>query len=732
MSADIQVGGIPQKKKVFSRRKFLQRGAIVLGGSVVASYLGCSPMRRYTAQKVEGMDFPASISSFQPDFWFEVLADNTILLKSPKIEMGQGVWTGFAMLAAEELEVPLEQIKVEHASTSSGLIDNINTGGSTSTASLYESIREVAATMREMLKEAAASKWGIKASDIKVENGVLTSGNNKATYAEIANSTKEWKVPKTPALKPKSAFKYVGKEVKRIDLKPKVMGTAKYTMDSELPDMLYAVLLQSPYIDGTIKTIDVSEANKSAGVVKVIHEGELVAVVAKTFFAADSAVKKIVVTWNTPNKTQQADLIKLVTVGNGKEVNVQKVGKARSIIEDNITDVFKQEYRTPMATHAQMEVNAAIAHVEADKATIITGTQGPGQVRDLVAKVLNLDKEKVDIHTPLLGGGFGRKAFKGNFVEAALISKAVGKPVKVFNSRQQEFQNGVYRPNTHHVLQAKINENGTIEAILHDQATPDMILKTLLKGNDIALKLLGSDFISAGHGASIMYNIPNKATSVWNTDVPVPISIWRAVGMFANTFAIESFINELAHKTAKDPIDFRLGLFTDINDKIIERSKKVLETLIEKSAWKTPKAAGIGRGVAICNDRKTIAAAAIEVEIVDNKIKVKKVTHVMDVGVSINPEGIKAQIEGCVMMGIGAALYEELTVKDGQIEQGYFSQYPLAMLSDVPEIQTFILEGDDIPYGVGEPPLSPIAPAIAGAIIDLTGKALRSLPLRLS
>ena len=716
--------------KAFSRRKFLQRGAIVLGGSVVASYLGCSPMRRFTAQKVENMDLSAMMSSLEPDFWFEVLLDNTILLKSPKIEMGQGIWTGLAMLAAEELEVSLDKIKVTHATTSSGVIDKMNTGGSSSTSSLYVPIREVAATMREMLKTAAATKWNVKVSDVKAENGVLSAGNNKATYTEIANSTKEWEVPKTPDLKPKSSFKYVGKLVKRIDLKPKVMGTAKYTIDSELPDMLYAVLLQSPYIDGSIKTINTSEASKSAGVVMVINEKELMAVVAKTFYAADNALKKIDVTWNTPNKTQQADLIRIVTVGNGKEVNVQKEGKARSIIEDNQAEVFKQEYRTPMATHAQMEVNAAIAHVEADKALIIVGTQGPGQARGLLAKALDLDKEKIDIHTPFVGGGFGRKAVKGNFVEAALISKAVGKPVKLFNSRQQEFQNSVYRPNTHHVLQAKMAKNGTIEAITHDQATPDMILRSM--AGDISLNLLGSDFISAGHGASIMYNVPNKSVSVWNTDVPIPIGIWRAVGMFPNTFAIESFTNELAHKVGKDPIDFRIEMLTDKDDKIAQRSKKVLETLAEKSNWKNSKIEAVGRGVAIGNDRKTIAAVAIEAETIEGRIKIKKVTHVMDVGVSINPEGIKQQVESAIMMGIGAALYEELTVKDGQIEQAYFSQYQLAMLSDVPEIQSFIIEGDDIPYGVGEPPLAPIAPAIAGAILNLTGKALRSLPLRLS
>lgn len=716
-------------KKGFSRRKFLQRGAIVLGGSVVASYLGCSPMRRFTAQKVESMDFPAMISSLQPDFWFEVLPDNTISLKSPKIEIGQGVFTGLAMLAAEELDVPYEQIKVEHAITTSGLYDEMNTGGSSSTASLYEPIREVAATMREMLKEAAAKKWGIKASEIKTENGTLISGKNKITYAEIAKENKDWDIPKTPELRPKSAFKVVGKSVKRTDLKAKVMGTAKYTLDSELPEMLYAILLQSPYLEGTIKTLDTKEAEKSQGVVKVVREGELVAVVAKNYYAADTAFKKINVEWNIPNKIQQDDLIKLVTVGNGKEVNIQKEGNAKSIIEDNKTTVFRQEYRTPMAAHAQMEVNAAIAQVEADKATIIAGTQGPKIVIDTVSKALGLSKDKVEVHTPLVGGGFGRKAVKGLYVEAALISKAVGKPVKLYNSRQQEFQNSLYRPNTHHVLQAKIAQNGEIEAITHDQATPDM-LKNLM-GTDLPVKILGADFISAGHGASFMYNFKNKSVSVWNTDVPIPIGIWRGVGMFPNTFAVESFMNELAHQTKKDPIAFRMSLLQN-DDKISVRSKKVLETLIEKSGWKNPKADGTGRGIAIGNDRKTIAAAAIELAIVDGKIVVKKVTQVLDVGVSVNPEGIKQQIEGATMMGIGAALYEEVTVKDGQIEQAYFSQYPMVTLADVPEIQCHILEGDEIPYGVGEPPLAPIAPAIAGAILDLTGKAVRSLPIKLS
>jgi isoquinoline 1-oxidoreductase subunit beta len=713
-------------KKTFSRRTFLQRGAIVMGGTVVASYMSCSPLRRFAAQKAESMDLPASLSTLQPDFWFEVLADNTILLKSPKSEMGQGIFTGFAMLAAEELEVSLDQIKVEHANTSS-IVDAFGTGGSSSTSSLYTPIREVAATMREMLKTAAAKQWGVKIETVIAQNGILTSGSHTAKYADIAATTKKWDIPETPNLKPKSTFKYVGTNQKRYDLKAKVMATAKYTIDSELPGMLHAMTLECPYFEGKIKTIDISKAETSANVLKVVREGEIMVVVAKTRYAADIAIQKIVVTWDIPKQWQQSDIEALVTVGKTKAVNIQKVGKAESMIADNTDPVFKQEYRTPIATHAPMEVFGAIADVQKDKTTIIIGTQVAGIIRSQVAKDLGIDKEQVDVQIPYLGGGFGRKTPRNYASVAAKLSKMMGKPVKIIPSREQEFQNSLYRPNTHHVLQAQIAKNGTIEAITHDQATPDMILKTM--AGNMAVTFLGADWVSAGHGASILYNIENKATNIWNVEVPYPASIWRAVGIFPNTFAIESFIDELANQTKKDPIALRLELLKD-GDEITERMAKALKVIEEKSGWETPKPSNIGRGVAVCSDRKTIAAAAVEVEIIDGKIQVKKVTNVLDVGFAVNPEGIRAQIEGATMMGIGAGLYEEITIKDGQINATNYHQYTMATLRDTPDIETIILENASELYGVGEPPIGPIAPAIANAIFNLTGKRLRTLPLQ--
>jgi len=722
------MAAVQETKKKFSRRKFLQRGAIVLGGTIVATYMGRGALRRFAAETIEGLDLPSMVSTFEPDFWFEILPDNTILLKSPKVEMGQGVFTGLAMLAAEELEMPFDRIVVEHANTSTGSVD-FATGGSNTTSSMFVPIREVAATMREMLKMAAAKQWKVKPEDVNAHEGVLSAGSRKATYAEISASTKEWEVPKTPELKPASAFQFVGKDVKRVDLKQKVMGKPIFALDRTMPGMLYAVTLQSPYLNGTIKSLDTKEAASSTDVVKIIQDNGYVAVVAKTRYAAEMALRKIKAEWNVPQKWQQTDFEKIVTVGNGNPVNVQKQGNAESLIANNAQTVFRQEYRTPMAAHAHMEPNGTVAYVEKDKAMIVIGTQMPGLLVGEIAKALDLKKEQVTLEVDYLGGGFGRRGNVNNASQAGLISRNVGKPVHVFNTREQEFMNAVYRPNTHHVLEAKIASNGEIEAIVHNVASPDMAIEAT--AGSMALTLLGADFVSAGHGAGLIYNIENKAATIWQTKLPIATGIWRSVGMFPNTFAIESFMNELASKTGKDPIEMRIGLLKG-EEKLNERYSKVLETLRDKSGWKTSKSPGIGRGMAMCNDRKTIAAAVVEVMVVDNKIVVKKVINVLDAGLSINPEGIRQQVEGCVMMGISSALYEQMTVKDGQVAVTNFHEYPLATLADSPEIEVVILQGHHEPYGVGEPPIAPIAPAIAAAVFDLTGQRLRSLPMKLS
>ena len=703
-----------------------------MGSSVALVYFSKAPLRRYATEIIADMDLPSGVDNFKPLFWFEVQADNTILLKSPKAEMGQGIFTGFAMLAAHELDMTIEQIKVVPGTTANAAIDESGTGGSATTSSLYQPIREVAATMREMLKTAAAKKWKVDVAKVKAQNGVVTSGSNKITFAQLTKETKDWDIPSTPELKPVKDSKYIGKEMKRVDLEPKVMGEAIYGIDADLPGMLYASILNSPYINGTLKSADVSEAKKVAGVVKVIQEKDLVAVVAKNRFAAEMGKRKIKADWKAPAQWQQKDIDSMVTVGKGNEVNMQNKGRAKTSFADakeQKEPILKSEYRTPLGAHAHMEPNGTLAQITKDKdgkekAVIMIGTQAPKRVLDDVASALNMSTGDVDIQNSFLGGGFGRRSFKHNAAEAARIAKIMGKPVHVFTDREDEFMNGYFRPNTHHVLKARIGKNGKIDAIEHQLASADMFLDHAMP---MLKTILGADVASAGHGARIFYDIKNRYATIWDIKMPFMVGIWRGVGMFANTFVIEAFFDEVARQMKVDPIELRLKHLTS-NNPLMQRMKKALLAVKQKSGWDKPAPKGVGRGIACGEDRKSIAVAAVEVQEVDGQIRVTRVTEALDPGLIVNPDGVRMQVEGSIMMGISAAMYEGIYVKDGQFTVTNYHQYPMATLADTPEIEVILLENADTPYGVGEPPIAPIAPAIANAIFDLTGKRLRSLP----
>lgn len=711
-------------KKTFSRRKFLVRSGVGLAGAMALLYFGRSPIRRGVAGFE--YDLPSGVSDFGIDMWFEINDDNTITLKSPKIEMGQGIFTGFAMLAAEELDIALDKIKVIHGTTKTGAGDFAGTGGSSSTSSLYKGIREVASTLRETLKLAASKKWNVKPADIITKDGVLSAGNKTITYSELSKITKEWEAAKTPELRPASTFKYVGTDQKRIDLKDKVLAKPIYGIDIDLPNMAYGAVLCSPFISGTLKSADISEAKKSAGVLKIIEGKEWIGVVANSRYAAELAINKIKPEWNIEKKYITKDIEDLIKVGTGTEVNVQKEGNAPASFDIKSANYVSVEYRTPLGAHASMEPNIAVADVQADNAKIYIGFQkGDGPLAS-IARALGFDEEKVEIIPMTIGGSFGRKFGKHYGVEAALLSKAVGRPVHLVTTRQQEFQNGYLRPNTHHKLQGQLGESGNLVAMQHEQATGDMIL---LGMGAMAMKVLGADFISAGHGSRIPYTIENKKATMWQGTLPFKTGIWRAVGMFSNTFAIESFIDEMAHKAKKDPLTFRLE-HLDIGEELLKRRADILKKLADKSGWNTPKPSGIGRGIASGEDRKSICAAIVEVKIIDAKIVVTKVTQIIDAGKIINPEGVRQQVEGATIMALSAALFEAVTILDGAFKQTNFHNYQVAKLSDTPDIEVIIHKGSERPYGVGEPPMSPIAPAIANAIFDLTGKRLREIPLQ--
>jgi isoquinoline 1-oxidoreductase subunit beta len=710
-------------KKTFSRRKFFTRAGIGLAGTAALLYFGRSPIRRGISGIAADLDLPSGVLNFDTDMWFEINPDNTITLKSPKVEMGQGIFTGFAMLAAEELDMPLDKIKVVHGTTLNGAADLAGTGGSSSTTSLYKNIREVAATLRETLKLAASKIWKVDPSVISTKDGVLSANGQTMTYAELAKQTTDWKAAKTPELRPESQFKYVGTEQKRIDLHDKVFGKPIYGIDVDLPNMVYGAVLYCPYIGGSLKKADINEAKNSANVIKIVEHKDWIGVVANTRYAAEKAVEKINTEWNIPTKYTTKDVLNTITVGNGTKVNVQNVGNTEGVFNAS-KNAITSNYRTPLGIHASMEPSITVADVSGDKAVIYSSYQNATQMQSDVAKTLDLSSKKVEVKPTFLGGGFGRRAQKHNAVEAATLSKAVGKPVHLLATRQQEFQNGYMRPNTHHILRG-LNNGGKIEAMTHDLATADMILWSL---SPLATSALGADFISAGHGARIPYAIPNHQATMWQSVLPFKTGIWRSVGMYANTFAVESFMDELAGD--KDPLQFRLDHCDDSD--LLKRRKAILTEVAEKSGWNTPKSTGIGRGIAVGEDRKSIAAAVAEVKIEGGFIKVVKVTQIIDAGKIVNPDGVRQQVEGATMMALSAALYEDIHIEDNQIVETNFHNYRVARLSDAPQIEVILHQGSPKPYGVGEAPMSPIAPAIANAIFNLTGKRLRSLPLQLA
>jgi isoquinoline 1-oxidoreductase subunit beta len=714
---------INKPKKTFSRRKFFTRAGIGLAGTAALLYFGRSPIRRKVSDIATDLDLPSGVLNFDADLWFEINPDNTITLKSPKVEMGQGIFTGFAMLAAEELDVPLDKIKVVHATSLNGASDFAGTGGSSSTTSLYKNIRQVAATLRETLKLNAAKLWQVDPSVISTKDGVLSANNQQMTYAELAKKTTDWKTAKTPELRPESGFKYVGTEQKRLDFHDKVFGKPIYGIDADVPNMVYGAILYSPYIGGSLQKADVSAAKSAPNVLKIVEEKEWIGVVATSRFAAEKAVQLIEAEWNNPLKYATKDVISTITVGNGNRVNVQNVGNTEGSFGAS-KNVLTSEYRTPLGIHASMEPRVTVADLSGEKAVIYSSFQMPTNMQGDVAKGLGLSGKNVDIRPTYLGGGFGGRAQKHNAVEAAMLSKAVGKPVQLLQTREQEFQQGYMRPNTHHVLKGVVN-NGKIEAMTHDLATADMVLWSL---SPLATAALGADFISAGHGARIPYALPSHQTTMWQSVLPIKTGIWRSVGMYANTFAIECFMDELAGD--KDPLQFRLDHCDDTD--LLKRRKAALTELAEKAGWNTPKPVGIGRGVAVGEDRKSISAAVAEVKIEGGFIRVVKVTQIIDAGKIINPDGVRQQVEGATMMALSAALYEDVHIEDSQVVETNFHNYRVTRLTDTPQIEVILREGHPKPFGVGEAPMSPIAPAIANAVFNLTGKRLRSLPLQLA
>jgi isoquinoline 1-oxidoreductase beta subunit len=710
-----------------SRRGFL----IGVGAAGVGLALGVTfglPAMRLRI--FDGLDSGGGFGEVPADpwAWFEVLPDSRLRLYLAKVEMGQGVHTSLAQIAAEELGVGWEDLEVMQATTRVGVQDTSGTTGSFSVSTTYEPLRQAAATLRQMLHTRAASTLGAPATQIEWRERVFVvkdTPDRQIPLGDLVATPGEWEAPAEPVpLKAQSEFKVIGQPVKRVDIPAKVTGQAVYGYDVKAPGMKFGAILRPPTIEGKLKSVNVEQAKTMPGVHSVVVDDDFVGVVADSRRHAQGALAKIEATWDEGKLWQQAEIESFISVGGSGGISIQKSGDAAGRLRSGA--VISSEYRSPFAVQTPLEAQAALADVGNGKALIWVSTQMQHAVRSEVVKATGLKEEEIEVIPTYLGGGFGRKSGFEVAVEAARLSQASGVPVHVGWTRTEELRYGYFRPPTHHKLSARLNDQGLIDAIEHQQASGDVAAQFV---PGFLTTLFGADF-GATRGARIPYNIAHIHTLAFRRPLAIRTGWWRGLGLLANTFAVESFIDELAHLAKEDPLAFRLA-HLNRDDARQRRLAAVLEAAADRAGWGTPLAAGRARGLACCIDSDTVVAeiAEISYDADLSKISVHSVTAAMDCGLTINPDGAKAQIEGNIMWGVGSSLIEELQVKDGRITPANFNDYPILTMKEAPHVESVLLEaGDGKPRGVGEPPIGPVAAAIGNAFFSLTGVRLRQIP----
>jgi isoquinoline 1-oxidoreductase beta subunit len=553
------------------------------------------------------------------------------------------------------------------------------------------------------------------------------------SYGRLVSAGIEWQLPEEDVpLKAASESTVIGQSIPRIDLPGKVTGTAVFGYDARAEGMLFGAAARAPTIGARMRSARPGQAATMPGVVQVVIDEGFAGVVATSRPQAFAARQALEIDWDEEHPWQQEELEDIASVGGRGGVSYQSLGNAASVLGDDgpITGVITAEYRCGLAAHATMEPQAALADIGPEGGQVWTSTQFEINERSEVAQALDLEPEQIEVIPTLLGGGFGRKLPLAGVptaaVEAALLSKAVGAPVHVGWDRYEEMRSGFFRPLTHHRFSAGLSGTGRILAIKVEQASGDALFGSF---PEIAGRIVGFDFGST-RGLPLPYVIPNIDITVWRRPLPIPTGSWRGLGLLPNVFATESFVDELASAAGADPLQFRLDHLTD--DDRGHRLRASLEAAADAAGWQKPAPEGRARGIACAVDGNTLVAEVAEISLDPDsgRIRVHQVVAAVDCGLVITPDGARAQIEGSIVMGVSAALLEEITVKDGRVEAGNFDQYPLLRNQDAPEVETILLQSPSAePSGLGEPPIGPIAPAIANAFFALTRVRLRRLPM---
>jgi isoquinoline 1-oxidoreductase beta subunit len=714
---------------MLSRRSLIQAGLSAAGGLMIAAFapefagaitIAGEPWSPETGES------PHEVNAF-----VVIDPDNSVTLRVAKSDMGQGVLTSMAMIVAEELECDFAKVKVEYASANRNLADNnvyrsMGTGGSSSVRRSRVFLQQAGASARARLIAAAAAKWGVDPAACVADGGFVRHqvSARSATFGELAADAAKVALAAEPAIKTPDQFKLIGEGLRRIDTPLKVTGAARFGIDTRLPGIAYAAAANCPVFGGKLKSYDFSAISGRRGIIAAVPVTNGVAVVADNFWRAKEALNAMPIEWDFGPAAStdsagfaaeyRAALDRPLADGGGHGDIAPAFANPAKVVE--------AVYEVPYLAHAPMEPLNATAHWRPDRIDVWMGTQAPESALAFAAKAGGVDPSAVYVHNCFLGGGFGRRAINDELIQAVQVSKALKRPIKVIWTREQDIRSDRYRPQAALKMRAALREDGS----------PD--------GFDFRTAV-GSITRSLGWGKAEngvepqaiegLVNCPYRADAlkvgVQLKNTHVPVMFWRSVGSSQNAFAVESFIDECAHAAKRDPLEYRRGLLDGHPDFLA-----VLDALADKGDWGKPLRKGVGRGVAIHEAFGTIVGEIAEVAVSDRgEVKVERVVACVDCGHLVNPLTAAMQIESAVLYGLTAALFGEITIKEGRVEQGNFDSYPIARMADAPVIEThFVLSGGDKWGGLGEPGTPPIAPAIANAIFAVTGKRIRSLPLK--
>ena len=665
--------------------------------------------------------------------WVSIDTTGKVTLMNHRSEMGQGSYQTVPQIIAEELEVNLDQVQILFAPGNGAKYGSQLTGGSSTVRGAYKHLMKVGASAREMLIEAAANKWAVSKTDCYAENGFVIhrASGKKFGYGELVQEASKLQPPKDVKLKEAKNYKVIRQSLLRQDTPLKTNGTAIFGLDKKLPGMLYAVVERNPRFAGKIKSVDDTETKKVPGVRHVIpvkmsvfaslREG--VAVVADTLWAATQGRKALKVEWDDAG-FEHLNTEQLFTRMRGdlkKPGLSQRTGGNADAVFAKAEKKVEAVYETPYESHSCMEPLNCIAHFKGDSCDIWGPIQAPDWIQSLLTGLIGLPPEKINVNMTFLGGGFGRKAFMDYPHEAAVISKEINAPVQVVWTREDDMTQGPFRPGAVYECKASLSKQGNIQSFQAKIAAQNMdhqwpgADKSTFNGSTV-------EGLPEGYFESISH----YSFSDIPTESPIPVMWWRSVYSSTNGFAYESFIDELSREAGQDPLDFRRKYLGS------ERYQALIDTLEQKSNWKA-RGKNEGWGVAITECFKTTVGEIVKVSRnADGKIKIDKVIAVMDCGWHVNPDIVKGQVEGSIIMALGAAIKHETHFTDGKAVERNFDSYKMPRINEIPEIEVYIMHNEEKPGGVGEPGLPPFSPALTNAIFDLTGKRIRKLPFNIN